>query len=342
MCALSETKGMKLNMKKNLYFIMLLIFFKVSVVSAATNPYKQTGPYGTNCTWYAWQMAQEHGVTLPGWGNAKDWYNDAIKFGYEVGTTPKANSIVVWGNWTEYGHVGYVEKVDNNTLYVWDSTGPCIDEEDPEFIECIQNGVSEETDKLCYANAPKVACKYTIPPSSEMYTVTGYIYLDNLPKTNSVVDTSQDTTATKNETPQTVILSSNNNLSDIKLSYGSIDFNKDVLNYEIEISNEIDLIDIDASTEDEKATINGIGTYPLTVGLNEIKLTVTAEDSSVKEYIINITRKPNSIKDSTLEEPTVNEENDIKSNNKIIILISSFGLIIIFCLVLFVKKKIKK
>jgi surface antigen len=325
---------------------MLLIFFNVSVVSAATNPYKQTSMYGTNCTWYAWKMAEEHGITLPGWGNAKDWYNDAIKSGYEVGTTPKANSIVVWGNWTEYGHVGYVEKVDNNTLYVWDSTGPCIDEEDPEFIECIQNGVSEETDKLCYANAPRVACKYTIPPSSEMYTVTGYIYLDNLPKTNPVgntsEDTSKDTTVTKKETPQIVTLSSNNNLSNIELSYDSIDFDKDVLNYDIEVSNEIDLIDIDATTEDEKATIKGIGTYSLTVGLNEIKLTVTAEDGSAKEYVINVTRKPNSIPDSILEETTVNEENDTKINNKIIILISSVCLIIIFCLALFVKKKFKK
>jgi surface antigen len=330
---------------------MLLIFLNVSVVSAATNPYKQTGTYGTNCTWYAWKIAQEHGVTLPGWGNAKDWYNDAIKSGYEVGTTPKANSIVVWGNWTEYGHVGYVEKVDNNTLYVWDSTGPCIDEEDPELIQCIQNSVGEETDRLCYANAPKVACKYTIPPSSEMYTVTGYIYLDNLPKTNSVgntsntsKDTSKNTTVTKNETPQ-IVLSSNNNLSDIKLSYGTIDFNKDVLTYDIEVSNEIDLIDIDATLEDEKASINGIGTYSLTVGLNEIKLNVTAEDSSVKEYVVNVTRKqldpiPDSIIDSTIE-TTVNEENDTKSN-KIIILISSACLIIIFCLVLFIKKKFKK
>jgi surface antigen len=325
---------------------MLLISFNVSVASAATNPYKQTSMYGTNCTWYAWKIAQEHGTTLPGWGNAKNWYNDAIKSGYEVGTTPKANSIVVWGNWTEYGHVGYVEKVDDNYLYVWDSTGPCIDEEDPEFIECIQNGVSEETDKVCYANAPRVACKYSIPPSSEMYTVTGYIYLDNAPKTNSSgntsKDTSKNTTVTKKTTSQTVTLSSNNNLSNIKLSYGSIDFNKDVLNYDIEVSNEIDSIDIDATAEDEKATINGIGTYSLTEGLNEIKLTVTAEDSSVKEYIIKVTREQAPVPESTAEENNVSKTNDTKINIKIIILISGVCLIIIFCLALFVKKKLKK
>jgi surface antigen len=338
-------------MKKYLCFLMLLISCNVTAVYAATNPYKQTTMYGTNCTWYAWKMAEEHGTTLPGWGNAKNWYNDAIKSGYEVGSTPKANSIVVWGNWTEYGHVGYVEKVDDNTLYVWDSTGPCIDEEDPEFIECMANGVSEETDKVCYANAPRVACKYTIPPSDEMYTVTGYIYLDNAPKASSsgtttkdtTKDTSKNTTVTKKTTPQTVTLSSDNNLSDVKLSYGSIDFNKDVLNYDIEVSNEIDSIDIDATAEDEKATVIGIGTYSLTEGLNEIKLTVTAEDGSAKEYIINVTRERNPIPDSTVEETTVNEENDKRiNNNKIIILIAGGCLIIIFCLALFVKKKFKK
>jgi surface antigen len=328
---------------------MLLISCNVTAVSAATNPYKQTTSYGTNCTWYAWKIAQEHGTTLPGWGNAKNWYNDAIKSGYEVGSTPKANSIVVWGNWTEYGHVGYVEKVDDNNLYVWDSTGPCIDEEDPEFIECMANGVSEETDKVCYANAPRVACKYSIPPTSEMYTVTGYIYLDNPPKTSSSGTTSKDTTktttkdttTTKKTTTPAVTLSSNNNLSDIKLSNGSIEFNKDVLNYNIEVSNEIDSIDIAATAEDEKATINGIGTYSLAEGLNEIKLTVTAEDSSVKEYIINITREQAPVPESTVEETTISEKNNTKINIKIIILTSGICLIAIICLVLFLKKKLK-
>lgn len=105
---------------KHFIFILLLIVLNItqlsSRVQAATNPYSQTGPYGTNCTWYAWQMAYEKaGVVLPAWHNAKDWYNDAINSGYTVGTTPQANSIIVWGGWTSYGHVGYVEKVEGNT-----------------------------------------------------------------------------------------------------------------------------------------------------------------------------------------------------------------------------------
>lgn len=127
---------------KILLFAFLVFILELFTVKAASNPYSKSSSYGTNCTWYAWQMAYEKaGITLPGWGNAKDWYQDAKKAGYTVGTSPKANSIIVWGGWTSYGHVGYVEKVAGNTLYVWDSTGPCIDREDPDFISCMQNSV---------------------------------------------------------------------------------------------------------------------------------------------------------------------------------------------------------
>ena len=168
-------------MKKILFLIILLINF--GPVFAKDNPYNESGPYGTNCTWYAWKMAKEKaGVSLSSLGDAKDWYYNAQKKGYLTGNIPKKNSIVVWSNWTNYGHVGYVEKVEGNILYVWDSTGPCIDREDPEYISCIMNGVSEESDKICNANAKRIACEYSINPSE--YTIAGYIYLDEIPKLN--------------------------------------------------------------------------------------------------------------------------------------------------------------
>lgn len=182
-------------MKKTILLILVSLLFTTNVY-AISNPYSKTSSYGTNCTWYAWKMAKEKGgVTLPGWGNAKDWYKDAKNDGYSVGSTPKAKSIVVWGNWTSKGHVGYVEKVSGDTIYVWDSTGPCIDEEDEEYIECMANGVSEESDKACRAAAPKVACKYSV--SVPNYKITGFIYLTDLPKATQKVTT---TTTTKKKT----------------------------------------------------------------------------------------------------------------------------------------------
>ena len=48
--------------------------------------------------------------------HGKYWY-DRITNG-EQSSVPKANSIAVWDDGGSYGHVGYVEKVDSNYVYV--------------------------------------------------------------------------------------------------------------------------------------------------------------------------------------------------------------------------------
>ncbi len=275
------------NMKKiKIILLFSLVFLNINAVSAASNPYKQSGPYGTNCTWYAWKMAYEKaGVTLPGWGNAKEWYNDAKNAGYSVGTTPKANSIVVWGGMTSYGHVGYVEKVSGNTIYVWDSAGQCINKDDPTYKECIVNSWNEDTDRACKENAPKAACEYTISP--DQYGITGYIYLSSAPKKNSNSKTSSKTNSTQ---PVIKEKSKNNNLQNIELSAGKIAFNKDTLEYTINVKNDIDKITVNSTLEDSKASVEGNGEFALKVGVNEIKLTVKAEDGTAKEYKLNVIR----------------------------------------------------
>ncbi len=316
--------------RKKIGLLCFIMIIGIIRVKAATNPYVQTGPYGTNCTWYAWNMAYEKaGVALPGFGNAKEWYNDAKNAGYSVGTTPRANSIIVWGGWTSYGHVGYVERVDGNTLYVWDSTGPCIDRDDPEFIECIANGVSEETDRICYANAKRTACEYTISP--DRYGITGYIYLDDAPKTPS---SSKPTTSIPDkETTEPVVKSKSNNanLKSIELSSGEVLFDPEILEYNIEIEHEIETITIGAMAEDEKAVIEGVGEYSLQVGSNDIKLIVTAEDGSKKEYLFHLLREPSQIQILPIE-ITVETE-DIKTNPSRNV--SSLFIVIIIEIILF-------
>ena len=318
-------------MKKIKIIILLLIInvLSISGVSAASNPYKQTGPYGTNCTWYAWKMAYEKaGVTLPGWGNAKEWYSDAKNAGYSVGTTPKANSIIVWGGWTSYGHVGYVEKVSGNTLYVWDSTGPCIDENDPTYKECMASSWNEDTDKACKQNAPKAACEYTISP--DRYGITGYIYLSNAPKKSS--------SSSKQNSAQTVIetKSNNANLKNIELSEGKIEFNKDTLEYTINVKNEVDKIKVNSTLEDSKATVEGNGEYELKVGINEIKLSVKAEDGTVKEYKIKVIRD--------IKEKTSRKKLETNYTNLIIVIIIDVVIILVTIITLIIihKKRYKK
>ena len=319
-------------MKKFKIIILLLIInvLSISRVNAASNPYKQSGPYGTNCTWYAWKMAYEKaGVTLPGWGNAKEWYSDAKSAGYSVGTTPKANSIIVWGGWTSYGHVGYVERVSGNTLYVWDSTGPCIDENDPTYKECMASSWNEDTDKACKAKAPKAACEYTISP--DRYGITGYIYLSNAPKKSS-------TSSSKQNSAQTVIetKSNNANLKTIELSEGKIEFNKDTLEYTINVKNKVDKIKVNSTLEDSKASVEGNGEYELKAGVNEIKLSVKAEDGTVKEYKIKVIRD--------IKEKTSRKKLETNYTNLIIVIIIDVVIILVTIITLIIihKKRHKK
>lgn len=337
-------------MKRIKKYIIILLICIINIVCsinvlATSNPYKKEGPYGTNCTWYVWKEVNEKlSISLPMLGDAKDWYKNAQKYGYSTGTTPKANSIVVWGGWTEYGHVGYVESVSDNIINVWDSAGSCIDYNDPVYSECLDNSYDEQSSKACYEVAKSIACEYTISP--DYYGITGYIYLDNIPETKK--DTSINNSNNNNsniETTQTIKTKSNNAyLSDITLSIGNIEFNKDIFEYNLEVENEIEKVVVNSISEDTNAIINGNEEYNLNIGLNEIKLEVTAEDDSTKEYVIKITRKE--------KQEEIQNNVDLKINNKkennnkyILIVISGFILFIIIISLLFIfnrNKTLKK
>lgn len=96
--------------------LALLIFMPGKNAEAAKNPYK--GGYA-NCTWTAWQKAYDTlGAALPGWGNAVNWYNNAKKAGYPVGTAAEPNSIAVWKSSNPCGHVAFVTKVSGSRIYI--------------------------------------------------------------------------------------------------------------------------------------------------------------------------------------------------------------------------------
>lgn len=66
-----------------------------------------------NCTSYvAWRVHSQHGLAIPGWGNATNWDNAARRAGYGVDTSPRAGDIAVWEG--QYGHVAYVVEVNTD------------------------------------------------------------------------------------------------------------------------------------------------------------------------------------------------------------------------------------
>ncbi len=82
--------------------------------------------------------------------------------------------------------------------------------------------------------------------------------------------------------------STNNYLKTITPSIGNISFDKNTLTYSM--LTDQDEITITAEAEDTKAIVNGIGTFKLNNGLNEIKIVVKAENQTEKTYLIKITK----------------------------------------------------
>lgn len=101
--------------------------------------------------------------------------------------------------------------------------------------------------------------------------------------------------ATRGKDPNK-ILSTNNYLSNLSVSNGvlSPQFNKDQEKYIVYLPYEFDSINIDGTVEDTRyATIKKEGPDKLSIGNNNYKLIVTAEDGSTKTYTIIVSRGMN-------------------------------------------------
>ena len=83
--------------------------------------------------------------------------------------------------------------------------------------------------------------------------------------------------------------SKNNNLASLSIQGATLspEFNKDVLEYTTELPPETTKINIEASVEDKKASVAGVGEIDVTDGNNRLEVKVTAENGTVKTYVIN-------------------------------------------------------
>lgn len=93
--------------------------------------------------------------------------------------------------------------------------------------------------------------------------------------------------------------STNANLKSITIDGGELNpnvtlnpvFNKDTLEYSIELEPNTTEISINATKEDGTASISGLGTITVSEGANKIEIKVTAQKGNTKTYIINATVK---------------------------------------------------
>ncbi len=68
-------------------------------------------------------------------------------------------------------------------------------------------------------------------------------------------------------------------------------FNKDTLEYSLEVENDVESVTIKASKSDSGASVSGTGEKELTEGVNKFSIVVTAEKGNKKTYVIEINRK---------------------------------------------------
>ncbi len=117
-----------------------------------------------------------------------------------------------------------------------------------------------------------------------------------------------------NSENQEKIKSSNNYLKSLQINIGTLEpeFYRETFEYTVNNIVEDEIV-VSAEAEDEKATINGLGTIALDPGENRINIEVIAENEQARIYTI-IANKDEKIIDSdvrlaTLEIQTINEEN---------------------------------
>jgi len=87
--------------------------------------------------------------------------------------------------------------------------------------------------------------------------------------------------------------SKNNNLSSLSVDGYTLSpaFNKNTLEYKVELPNGVTKIKINANKEDKTASISGTGERNVSEGANKLEIKVTAQNGSVKTYVINATVK---------------------------------------------------
>ena len=87
--------------------------------------------------------------------------------------------------------------------------------------------------------------------------------------------------------------SNNANLSALSVSIGTLTpaFNATTTSYTVSVANSVTSLTISATAAHTAATVTGTGVKTLSVGANPFEIKVTAEDGTIKTYLITVTRE---------------------------------------------------
>lgn len=132
-------------------------------------------------------------------------------------------------------------------------------------------------------------------------------------------------------------LNTDNTVKAITITNNDFIFNKDTKKYNILVDEDVNDIEINVIPNDSKATVSIENNTNLKVGLNEVKVAVTAENGDKNEYLFNVYRIGEEKKEETVPDKPVEEP----KNNNIWMVISGIELLVIIGLLLLLLKKKK-
>ncbi len=133
-----------------------------------------TSGFKGQCTWYSHGRALElFKVVLPS-GNAQTWLNSAITMGYETGTQPSYNSVVVLAG-RKFGHVAFVEAYDGESITISEGNigNPCSNDDTCNQVEYANQHANDLVRTKTYSSFDE----YRKASKSSGLTIVGFIYL---------------------------------------------------------------------------------------------------------------------------------------------------------------------
>ena len=159
------------------------------------------------------------------------------------------------------------------------------------------NGGIDLTYEDMNTSAKSKSFTYTIKPTSSgtVTCTTSNVKIRELAKESNYQLSNSSVTIKVND-PVVIppkVYSSDNNLSSLSVKGYTLSpgFNKNTLEYKLEVDESVEEIEINAKPNDSKATISGIGKKTLTPGENTIVIKVKAENGNEKSYKIIVTVK---------------------------------------------------
>lgn len=253
-------------MKKKLLVFILTLFYGVNVY--AIDAYT---PVSSSTTFDSCVNFQTKEFTTSGYG----YYGQCMK------------AVCTSGSWEKGAYLTYdivTCSNGNKDMYKIVTNSGC----DQYKNSCYPNNIYKYCTSVYYYDCSRTSDGKTyIAPSATTTTTTTTTKRPTTTTTKKPTTTTTITTTTTTTTTTAPVKDNNNYLSSIKLSEGTIIFEKDNLNYEIDVQKDVTYIEVEAKTESDKSKIEIKNNDNISED-NPIEIIVTAENGEKRTYTINI------------------------------------------------------